>query len=244
MSLAPCADCGELVGNVHHCPGCDSNMHAFCGIGVGDEGYGQKRICENCAAPAATQIAAQVAEVAAPDAAAAAAAVAAAAATATPAAAAAVATAAAAAEKNRGGKLPTVAMMQLKPGLECPPTKPQNGDVRNEFTFTDGAGANIGKTICTCNHCQEVIQTSATINATRLKTHLSLCQVCPFEVKSRAYNSGQAVKKAARNGYLQSPSGKSLGEQPLQEVRAAMTAEFAMAGAMVSRTPKFHRISG
>ena len=167
---APCADCGEVVGNVHRCPGCDSNMHAFCGIGVGDEGYGQKRICENCAASAATQIAAQVAEVAAP--AAAAAAVAAAAATATPAAAAAVATAAAAAEQYRGEKRPAVAMMQLKPGHGCPPTKPQNGDVRNEFTFTDGAGANIGKTICTCNHCEEVIQTSATINATRLKTHL------------------------------------------------------------------------
>ena len=46
MLMAPCADCGELVGNVHRCPGCDSNMHSFCGIGVGDEGYGQQRTCK------------------------------------------------------------------------------------------------------------------------------------------------------------------------------------------------------
>ena len=78
-------------------------------------------------------------------------------------------------------KPPTVApatMMQLQPGLvpPPPPTKPQNDDVRKEFTFTDETGANIGMEICTCNHCSQVVQTSATVNATRLKTHLS--QLC------------------------------------------------------------------
>lgn len=59
MVLAPCADCGELVGDVHRCPGCDCNMHAFCGIGVGDEGYGQQRTCKKCVAPATTAAAAK-----------------------------------------------------------------------------------------------------------------------------------------------------------------------------------------
>ena len=88
-----------------------------------------------------------------------------------------------------------------------PTNKPQNDDVRKEFTFTDETGANIGMEICTCNHCSQVVQTSATVNATRLKTHLSqLCQKCPGEVKTRAFNSGQAAKNKAKTGRLSSLS--------------------------------------
>ena len=39
QALTPCADCGVLVGSVHKCPGCNESMHAFCGIGIGDEGF-------------------------------------------------------------------------------------------------------------------------------------------------------------------------------------------------------------
>ena len=48
----PCVDpkCQYKPGpNNHRCPGCDGRMHAFCGLGVGSEGYGQKHICERCA---------------------------------------------------------------------------------------------------------------------------------------------------------------------------------------------------
>ena len=61
MLMALCADCGELVGDVHWCPRCDSNMHSFCGIGVGDGGYGQQRTCKKCAAPVAAPETATVA---------------------------------------------------------------------------------------------------------------------------------------------------------------------------------------
>jgi hypothetical protein len=47
-----------------------------------------------------------------------------------------------------------------------------------------------------CNHCSQVAQTSAAVNTTRLKTHLSqLFQKCPGEVKTRVFNLGQAAKK-------------------------------------------------
>ena len=54
--LAPCAECGLDTGVIHKCPGCNSNLYGFCGTGVEDEGYGQKRTCKHCAAKApATQ---------------------------------------------------------------------------------------------------------------------------------------------------------------------------------------------
>ncbi|CAN0583234.1 unnamed protein product, partial [Laminaria digitata] len=37
------------INGTHRCPGCDGLMYAFCREGVGDEGYGQKRICGSCA---------------------------------------------------------------------------------------------------------------------------------------------------------------------------------------------------
>lgn len=47
MSLAFC-ECGEETGSVHSCPSCRRNMHAFCGTGIGEEGYGQPRLCKRC----------------------------------------------------------------------------------------------------------------------------------------------------------------------------------------------------
>ena len=82
-----------------------------------------------------------------------------------------------------------------------PPTKPQNDDFRKEFTFTDETGANIGMEIFTCNHCSQVIQTSATLNATRLKTHLSqLCQKCPGESQDPSFQLGPGSKEESKDG--------------------------------------------
>jgi hypothetical protein len=221
--LAPCAECGLDTGGIHKCPGCNSNMHGFCGTGVGDEGYGQKRTCKHCAAKApATQPAQAAAAMAG---AAPAAAVAAAMAGAAPAAAVAVAAVMAGAAPAAAVAAAAGGMFRLQPAAVAPPTKPKNVDVRSQFTFMAGAGGSVGKTVCTCNHCGVVVQTTSTVNATRLKTHAQECQKCPGEVKVLAYNSGQGAKKIAKLGSLLSPSGKSLGEQPLQEVRA-----MAMAG--------------
>ena len=38
--------CGNAVGDVHQCPHCQVSMHPFCGLGVGDEGFGQPVSCE------------------------------------------------------------------------------------------------------------------------------------------------------------------------------------------------------
>ena len=43
-----CRGCGQPVGNVHKCDICGSNMHVFCGLPIGEEGYGQKICCPPC----------------------------------------------------------------------------------------------------------------------------------------------------------------------------------------------------
>ena len=37
-----CRRCGNACKTVKKCDVCGSNMHLFCGQGVGEEGYGQK----------------------------------------------------------------------------------------------------------------------------------------------------------------------------------------------------------
>jgi hypothetical protein len=134
----------------------------FSAPGLGIRGYGQQRSCKKCAASEAAP--------------------------ATAAAAAAARRRCETADGRPGNNDATSAWPCAPPP---PPTKPQNDDARKEFTFTDETGANIVMEICTCNHCSQFVQTSATVNATRLKTHLSqICQKCPGEVKTRAFNSG------------------------------------------------------
>ena len=38
----------EGNASIHKCPGCETAMHATCGEGVGEEGFGQKRLCPGC----------------------------------------------------------------------------------------------------------------------------------------------------------------------------------------------------
>ena len=46
----PC-DCGEhMRKSCHKCPTCSRGMHAFCGEGIGEEGFGQRRMCSGCVA--------------------------------------------------------------------------------------------------------------------------------------------------------------------------------------------------
>ena len=47
-NLAPCGGCGEQVGSVHQCFKCGVNIHPFCGVGIGEEEYGQAFICPHC----------------------------------------------------------------------------------------------------------------------------------------------------------------------------------------------------
>ena len=68
----------------------------------------------------------------------------------------------------------------------------------------------------------QVVYTSATVNATQLKTHLSqLCQKCPGEVKTRVFNSGQATKKKAKTDRLSSLSLGSRGVCWMADDRAS-----------------------
>ena len=46
--VEPCADCGARASDIHQCLHCNNNMHAFCGMPLDDEGFGQARICASC----------------------------------------------------------------------------------------------------------------------------------------------------------------------------------------------------
>ena len=43
-----CAGCKKPVSNIHTCDVCGHNMHVFCGLPIGEEGYGQKIRCVEC----------------------------------------------------------------------------------------------------------------------------------------------------------------------------------------------------
>jgi hypothetical protein len=43
-----CKGCGEEVEGSHFCDLCGAPMHVFCGVGVGEEGFGQKIRCPQC----------------------------------------------------------------------------------------------------------------------------------------------------------------------------------------------------
>ena len=43
-----CGGCGKPVSSIHTCDVCNHNMHVFCGLPIGDEGYGQKIRCPPC----------------------------------------------------------------------------------------------------------------------------------------------------------------------------------------------------
>ena len=50
-----CRGCGQPCGNVHKCDICGSNMHVFCGLPIGKEGYGQKICCPPCQSLSSSQ---------------------------------------------------------------------------------------------------------------------------------------------------------------------------------------------
>ena len=43
-----CGGCKNAVSNIHTCDICKHNMHVFCGLPIGEEGYGQKIRCVPC----------------------------------------------------------------------------------------------------------------------------------------------------------------------------------------------------
>ena len=44
----PCGECGNPTGPAHKCPGCQANMHGFCGRAMGEQRHGQPRMCSGC----------------------------------------------------------------------------------------------------------------------------------------------------------------------------------------------------
>ena len=59
VGMAPCGDCGNPASPGHVCPDCGVVMHGCCGVGVGEEGYGQPRRCKDCVDTAAVHAAVQ-----------------------------------------------------------------------------------------------------------------------------------------------------------------------------------------
>ena len=47
-SMVPCAVCKILTDNSHRCITCRRPVHGCCGLAVGEEGYGQQRLCVEC----------------------------------------------------------------------------------------------------------------------------------------------------------------------------------------------------
>ena len=41
VHLGLCGGCKKPCGPIHRCPGCNVNMHPWCGKPIGEEGYGQ-----------------------------------------------------------------------------------------------------------------------------------------------------------------------------------------------------------
>ena len=46
-----CVVCKKDVGKVHQCNICKHYVHVFCGVGLGEEGFGQRVVCFNCEEP-------------------------------------------------------------------------------------------------------------------------------------------------------------------------------------------------
>jgi hypothetical protein len=47
-TVKPCGKCGEGVDGTHRCIDCNTHMHVFCGVRVGEEGFGQRVYCPKC----------------------------------------------------------------------------------------------------------------------------------------------------------------------------------------------------
>jgi len=114
------------------------------------------------------------------------------------------------------------------------PSKRKNEVVRDCFTPEAGAGQFAGLTVWRCNHCRQAAAKVKNINVTRLSDHWLICQMVPGDVRERVFQSTQAGKKLAKMNDLIPVSGRSLGQQTLQEVRA---------GLGTSSTPSFASLS-
>lgn len=48
QELRPCVECQNDCGGAHKCPDCNGWIHGCCGDGIGEETYGQPRLCSTC----------------------------------------------------------------------------------------------------------------------------------------------------------------------------------------------------
>ena len=134
--LDKCGECGIDVGDVHKCPVCNKNMHAWCGAGVGDEGYGQLRQCSKHADNEKQKenddgdmddSSADESEAAAGD----------------------------CGNKSLGLQ---------GASAKSPVFKRKHSDVYEQFDINDGTGKNDGKMVCVCKNCKRVVQASKVFN--------------------------------------------------------------------------------
>jgi hypothetical protein len=118
----------------------------------------------------------------------------------------------------------TAAGVKLKPP-RLNGKKRKNVAVQEQFDVVPGEGSNEGKLKCTCKHCKEIVQNSKILNTSKLTDHLVLsCKSCPQQIKEKAAESTQRAKKEKQSNRLMPLSGKSLGQETLQDTRDAKAA--------------------
>lgn len=48
MNVNQCVVCDNIVGEAHKCEVCNKYVHLICGDPTGEEGFGQKVVCNKC----------------------------------------------------------------------------------------------------------------------------------------------------------------------------------------------------
>ena len=106
--------------------------------------------------------------------------------------------------------------------------KRKNTTVHEQFMMCPGVGQTEGKIVCTCNHCHEIVQVAKVVNVSKLTVHLSvMCKSIPENIKELVNESTQRAKKLKKLRRIIPASGKSIGEETLQDTRAAVVAATA-----------------
>lgn len=136
-ALDKCGECGGEVGSVHKCPVCNKNMHGFCGIGIGEEGFGQLRRCtkhdndeeDDEDEPSVDVIGGDYED-----------------------------------NSDENDEVGQKEPDQIPMKLEDAPTekvfKRKHDEVYDQFDISDGIGKDVGKHVCICKSCRKVVQTS------------------------------------------------------------------------------------
>jgi len=132
--LGKCGECGQDVGSVHKCPVCNKNMHGFCGVGIGEEGFGQLRKCtkhddnerKNDEDDMDEKINGGNDDYGSSD--------------------------------EDPETIPAAPILMHLEDAPEKVSKRKHDEVYDQFDITDGIGKDVGKQICTCKCCKKVVQ--------------------------------------------------------------------------------------